>query len=853
MNPFVAFLPDELAGALGWTLLHSIWQIAVIGLLNAFLLMALRRKTAALRYRITGFTMLSIPVVAIFTFCLYYNAGPNDWPHRQDAITLLTERDQQEDNAAALQNLENAELQAPIASDKTELSSQNTETGFGARIQAYFEPHFPVIAMLWLLGVSFFLLRLLGQIGRLYYLKNRMNFPVDEYWTELTEKLSAKAGLAKTVDLVESALVRTPVVIGHLKPMILFPLGIINRLSPQEVEAILAHELAHVVRYDFVFNIVQSLVEALFYYHPTVWWLSEQARSEREMACDHFAIGLTGDSLSYAKALVTIQEMAWFPLSPSLAFAGQGKGQLKTRIQRILNVKHNTIFAMEKFAITSAVLLLVIGLAYSQSGTRRTEINKNEETSIESDYSIRLEASGIWEGTIEKDQVCMSFSSRKNGGHWNSSDCFAKSEFSALPTEESEFTLRREAGTMTMKGRFEKNEGYGRFNFTANADFKTYLEQQGIANVSDDVMLHLFFTNINKAYVDVLKQNGYDKISKSQLRDLAIHGVDMAALKDYIDIFKKAGYKQVSLSKIIEYSIHGVDREYIQSFESMGYKNVSLSDILQAKIHGVDGDYVKQIQTTGYKDISLSQIMQFRIHGIDPEFIAEMNKASKKTLDPGELVNARIHGLKPDDAAKIAAATGREPSGEMLRNFAIHEVDEDFIAEMNSTFNTKLSNEDLLAAKIHGLSPAYVQELKAAGFKNLSFHDVLQYQIHGVSPSFAEGFKKAGFPEVEPDDVLQYKIHGLTPEFVQGFINMGYKDMRPDDALNFKIHGVTRSFIQGFIDIGFKNLDQQEVLNAKIHGMTPQFILKAREQGHKNLDLDDYIQMKIMGRMKRTE
>jgi beta-lactamase regulating signal transducer with metallopeptidase domain len=846
MNPSVAFLPDELAGALGWTLLHSIWQIAAIGVLNAFLLMVLRRKTAALRYRITGLAMLAIPVVAIFTFCLYYSASPNDWSHAQNATILL----QQEGN---IQNLENAELEALIASNGTTTASEKAETGFGARVQAYFEPHFPLIAALWLLGVSFFLLRLLGQIGRLYYLKNRMNFPVDEYWTELVEQLSAKAGLSKAVDLVESALVRTPVVIGHLKPMILFPLGIINRLSPQEVEAILAHELAHVVRYDFVFNIVQSLVEALFYYHPTVWWLSEQARSEREMACDHFAIGLTGDSLSYAKALVTIQEMAWFPLSPSLAFAGQGKGQLKTRIQRILNVKHNTIFAMEKFAITSAVLLIVVGLAYSQSGTRRTEITKNEETSMDTDYVIRLEASGIWEGTIEKDQVCMSFSSRKNGGMWSSSDCFAKSEFSALPVNESEFTLKREAGTMTMKGRFENNEGYGRFTFTSNTDFKTYLEQQGIANVTDDVMLHLFFTDINKKYVDFLKQNGYDKISKSQLRDLAIHGLDFAALKDYIDIFKTAGYQQVSLNKIVEYRIHGVDREYIQSFESMGYQNVSLSDMLQAKIHGVEGDFVKYLRANGYKDISLNQVMQFRIHGIDPDFIADMNKAAKKTLDPGELVNARIHGLKPGDAAKIAAATGREPSGEMLTSFAIHEVDEAFIAEMNRAFDKKLSNEDLLSAKIHGLSATYVQELKAAGFKNLSFHDVLNYKIHGVSPAYVEGFKKAGFPEVGPDDVLNYKIHGLTPEYVEGFIKMGYKDMRPDDALNFKIHGVTASFIQGFVDIGFKNLDQQEVLNAKIHGITPKFIQQAREKGYKDLDMDDYIQMKIMGRLKRTE
>jgi beta-lactamase regulating signal transducer with metallopeptidase domain len=848
MNPFFAFLSDNLASALGWTLLHSLWQITVIGLLNALVLMLLRRKTAALRYRITGLAMLTIPAVALITFCLYYNDSPNVWRFEQGSITQ-----QIEGNTPTLPSPDAGAQTAPIM---PETSSETTQMGFGARMQAYFEPHLPLIACLWLLGVSFFLLRLVGQMGRLYYLKNRMNFPVDEYWTELTERLSAKAGLTKAVEVVESALVRSPVVIGHLKPMILFPLGVINRLSPQEIEAILAHELAHVVRYDFVFNIVQSVVEALFYYHPTVWWLSEQARNEREMACDQFAISLTGDSLSYAKALVTIQEMAWFPLSQSLAFAGQNKGLLKTRIQRIFNVQQNTIFIMEKFAITSVVLLCIIGFAYSQSGPSAPETTPtgNIETTHaeEAPSTAQFEPSGIWEATFEKDQVCMQFSSRKEGWMWSNNDCFAKSEFSALPTEDSEFLLQREAGTMQLQGRFDSKGGYGRFNFTGNADFKSYLEQQGFTKVNDDLMIHLFFTNINKEYVSFLKQNGYNNISKSQLRDLAIHGVNLADLKDYLDIFKKAGYQQVSLNKIVEYGIHGVDREYIQSFEAMGYQNVSLGEILQAKIHGIDGDYVQQIRANGYKDVSLDQVMQMKIHGIDAEFITSMNAASKKTLTPDELINARIHGLKPDDAARISEATGREPSTDMLTNFAMHGVDEEFIAEMNGIFNTKLSNEDLLNAKIHGLSADYVNELQSAGFKNLSFYSVLNYKIHGMTPSFVERFRKAGYTDIQPDDMMNYKIHGLTPEFAQSFVKMGYKDLTLDDALNLKIHGVTTSFIQGFVDIGFKNLDISEVQNAKIHGMTPQFILNAREKGYKDLDMDDYIQMKIQSRLRKS-
>jgi beta-lactamase regulating signal transducer with metallopeptidase domain len=146
-----------------------------------------------------------------------------------------------------------------------------------------------------------------------------MNFPADPYWADILNKLALQSRFNTGIELLESALVRSPLTIGHLKPVILFPIGLINRLSESEVEAILAHELAHILRRDYIFNILQSVVEVVFYFHPAVWWLSAQVRQERESACDDRAIALVGNKMNYAKALVTIQEMAFFPLSPALA------------------------------------------------------------------------------------------------------------------------------------------------------------------------------------------------------------------------------------------------------------------------------------------------------------------------------------------------------------------------------------------------------------------------------------------------------------------------------------------------------------------------------------------------------
>ena len=132
--------------------------------------------------------------------------------------------------------------------------------------------------------MSLFLLRLLGNIGYTYYLKNHLNFPTESCWQEMLDRLAQKSGFSKAIQLVESALVRTPMVAGHLKPVILFPIGMINRLDPREAEAILAYELAHILRHDYLFNILQSIVETLFYFHPAVWWLSGAIRHEPAFA-----------------------------------------------------------------------------------------------------------------------------------------------------------------------------------------------------------------------------------------------------------------------------------------------------------------------------------------------------------------------------------------------------------------------------------------------------------------------------------------------------------------------------------------------------------------------------------------
>lgn len=187
------------------------------------------------------------------------------------------------------------------------------------------------------------------------------------------QRLAAQMGIRKPIHLLSSTLARTPSMVGHFRPAIILPIAIINQLDTKDVEAILAHELAHIWRHDFVVNLLQSIVDLLYYYHPAIYYISEQARIEREHCCDDMAIQHTGHATDYAKTLVKLQEIKHHTYTPSLAMHMQrSKNAFMNRIFRILSQPINTPRPSSKLAVLALLFALTIGLhehAISSSNT----------------------------------------------------------------------------------------------------------------------------------------------------------------------------------------------------------------------------------------------------------------------------------------------------------------------------------------------------------------------------------------------------------------------------------------------------------------------------------------------------
>ncbi len=374
MQPLFTCFTQNLNYAIGWMVIHSLWQATAIAIISGIVALVVRKKSPQLRYWIHNAALLGVLIAAMVTFCMYY-----DFSKEIGQTIFVPEKLEAATNQAEFisnnpSSIDNTQSDAPLSME-------------GLRM--YFNRNIYLIVTIWIMGVALFILKLLGGISYVYYLRSRLNFPADEYWLEMVEKLGKKAGVKRGMELVESALVRSPLVVGHLKPMILFPIGAINKLNTQEVEAILAHEIAHVLRNDYIFNIIQSVIEALFYFHPAVWWISTNIRTERENSCDDVAIALCGNSMTYAKALVSVQEMAYYG-SPqmAMAFAGQRKNQLLFRVQRILKQPNNKTNVMEKLIATCLLLVMMVALSF---GGNSWNSNINAEINALNDPSTFVE------------------------------------------------------------------------------------------------------------------------------------------------------------------------------------------------------------------------------------------------------------------------------------------------------------------------------------------------------------------------------------------------------------------------------------------------------------------------------
>jgi beta-lactamase regulating signal transducer with metallopeptidase domain len=325
MNVLHQILAADWITQLGWVLLHSLWEIALLTAVLALPLSLLRRGSANLRYLVACGGLVIMAIAPIVTYGLLPAGRAPDGA----ASAIVEETTAQPIANIAVNEIATVEggtertgfpvsvhvgegtaaASSPpivVASPSPEPTAESQEPAL-RRIAAAMSPWMPWCVVVWFVGVFSVSVWNLGGWTVAQRFRRLGTNPIGEEISHRLSTLAERSGINRSVAIMKSLMVEVPVVVGWLRPMILLPARVLTGLTPAELDAILAHELAHIRRHDYLVNLVQTVIETLFFYHPGVWWLSRQIRSERELCCDDIAVAVCGNKIDYASALAAVE------------------------------------------------------------------------------------------------------------------------------------------------------------------------------------------------------------------------------------------------------------------------------------------------------------------------------------------------------------------------------------------------------------------------------------------------------------------------------------------------------------------------------------------------------------------
>ncbi len=360
---------------LGWALVHFLWQGAVVALLLAAVLQCLAQATSSKRYLAGCIGLAIMAICPIVTLGLGVTrqaawSEPRETSAERSPEQVLSTHDFLNRGGIFAQ----ADLDAPRDIDRLATTDPvSVQPAPTLAPNARSTILFSWLVGIWALGVCILSLRLCASWIWIQRMKGLNTLPIPEEWSRVLTALARQMEISRPVRILQSALVEVPTLIGWLRPTILLPLGFLTGMTPRQVEAILAHEFAHILRRDYLVNLLQTLVETVLFYHPAVWWVSRFIRSERENCCDDIAALECGEPVEYARALTALEG---FRATHRHLVVAANHGSLLQRIRRLAGLRDSHADRPTLWAIPILLLLLapfVLPWSHSLAAISQTE------------------------------------------------------------------------------------------------------------------------------------------------------------------------------------------------------------------------------------------------------------------------------------------------------------------------------------------------------------------------------------------------------------------------------------------------------------------------------------------------
>jgi bla regulator protein blaR1 len=332
-------ITGDFVRALGWTILHSMWQAFFIYACLRIVLKLWPLAGARIRYNLS---LLSLS--GIFTWFL---------------ATLYMHMQRLQDARATI-----IELHGPVSSQNP-VPMQAVYHSQDPLIWLFpnLELCFPLLVTLYIAGMTGMIIKLCSDLFQLHQIRTTRVEPMGAAWDKHLDKLAARLQIPRKVKLLISRHVQVPVMLGFLKPLILLPVAMVNNLTEEQLEAVLLHELAHIKRNDYLLNIFQSIVETILFFNPFIWLISKTIRIEREHCCDDLVIANTVQPLQYAHALVALEQYRLTANRLTMA-AADSKQHLFHRIKRIMEMKTKHLNYSQKFLAVLIIATSLVSIAW---------------------------------------------------------------------------------------------------------------------------------------------------------------------------------------------------------------------------------------------------------------------------------------------------------------------------------------------------------------------------------------------------------------------------------------------------------------------------------------------------------
>ena len=706
--------------ALGWTLVHFLWQGAAIALVYRAADLALARRSANARYVLALGTLLGMLAVSVAT--LAYEEPVFNQPTPQTASRL-------HDVAAH----GTRPFHVDFASTAGAAPLRQADRFVLAHLM-------PSLDALWLAGVLLLSVRALGGWWVIRRLRSRLQQAPHTLRLRL-DVLRRQMNIARLVDLRLSTGITNPLTAGVLRPWILLPITALTSLSPEQLEVVLCHELAHIRRADYLWNLLQTIVETLFFFHPAVWWISRRVREERELCCDDIAVRGCSDPTVYAWALLRLEEERRKRLHLAMALDGhQSRASLRARVLRILgsgegsgNAGSPRSFRPVSLAgVAAALAVFCCPLPKVFASFRAVP-----------QVAARIAPAA---GQVARTVAFRSMHPMQAGAT-------AAKPSAATPAPAPEETQNSEpAPNPEPQSSDSQSSGPG----TGRSDYIDAMRAAGY-DVDLDKYIAMKVQGITPAYAAAMSKAFGEKLSADKLIAIKVQDVT----PDYISKMRAAGY-DVDANKYIAMRVQDITPEYAAEMAKATGASLSADKLIAMKVQDLTPGYIAKMHAAGY-DADAGKLIAMKVQDITPEYADEMSKLGfgKPTVD--QLIAMKVQGVSPEWAAKLHAEGIQASSLNDLVTYRIFEVSPDFVAGMKAAGFGDIPAKKLVELRVQGVTPDYAKSVKAQ-FPDATLEDIVKTRIFNIDADFIASAKRHGFAPLTIDKLVKLRISGILDD-----------------------------------------------------------------------------------------